>query len=168
MADLETNYLLSSLYIYLTDYCNLRCSHCWISPEFSPLRQDGIPLEYLKKTISQAEALGLNSVKLTGGEPLLYRQIDELLAFFASKELTIYIETNGTLIDQKMIKSFQTAKVEQISVSLDAASEEIHDKIRGIKGSYGRTMQGLHRIADSRLQLQIIMTLQRKNRNEIL
>jgi SynChlorMet cassette radical SAM/SPASM protein ScmF len=167
MADQETNYLLTSLYLYLTDRCNLSCSHCWISPEFSQLQQSGIPLDALKKTISEAGALGLSSVKLTGGEPLLYRQLDELLAFLASKELTIYIETNGTLIDQKMIEYFQAAKVTQISVSLDAASEEIHDKIRGIKGSYGRTLQGLRRLADSGLQFQIIMTLQRKNCNEI-
>nr|MBC8361774.1 radical SAM protein [Candidatus Desulfatibia profunda] len=167
MADQETCYPLTSLYLYLTDRCNLSCSHCWISPEFSQLRQNGIPLDSLKKTISEAGALGLGSVKLTGGEPLLYRQLDELLIFLKSKELTIYIETNGTLIDQKMIKSFQAAGVEQISVSLDAATEEIHNKIRGIKGSYALTMQGLHRLSGSGLQFQIIMTLQRKNRGEI-
>jgi SynChlorMet cassette radical SAM/SPASM protein ScmF len=167
MVDQEIFYPLTSLYLYLTDRCNLSCSHCWISPEFSQLQQNGIPLDSLKKTISEAEALGLGSVKLTGGEPLLYRQLDELLTFLKSKELTIYIETNGTLIDQKMIKSFQAAGVEQIAVSLDAATEEIHNKIRGIKGSYARTLQGLHRLSDSGLQCQIIMTLQRKNLNEI-
>lgn len=167
MVDQETSYPLTSLYLYLTDRCNLSCSHCWISPAFSQLQQNGIPLDPLKKTISDAGALGLNSVKLTGGEPLLYRQLDELLTFLKSKELTIYIETNGTLIDKKMIKSFQAAGVEQISVSLDAATEEIHNKIRGIKGSYARTLQGLHDLSHSGLQFQIIMTLQRKNRNEI-
>lgn len=167
MVNQEINYPLTSLYLYLTDQCNLNCSHCWISPRFSQHPQNGIPLDSLQKTISEAEALGLNSVKLTGGEPLLYHQLDELLAFLASKELTIYIETNGTLIDQKMVNSFQDAGVELISVSLDAASDKIHDKIRGVRGSYRRTLQGLQRLADSDMQFQIIMTLQHKNRNEI-
>lgn len=163
----ETLYPLTSLYLYLTDQCNLLCGHCWISPGFSRNRQSGIPIGTLKKTILNAKRLGLNNVKLTGGEPLLYKDLDELLAFLAAEGLSIYIETNGTLIDRDMLESFQLCKVRQVFVSLDAASETVYDAIRGVRGGFQQTMAGLRLLSKSSVNFQIIMTLQRKNRNQI-
>lgn len=167
MLNREPDYPLKDLYLYLSDHCNLCCTHCWISPKFSQDQQDSISLDALKKTISEAKSLGLQGVKLTGGEPLLYPDLIELLKFLASDKFTIFIETNGILIDRKMIESFQSSDVAQISVSLDSASEEMHDGIRGVKGSFHHTLKGLRLLSDSGLNFQIIMTLQRKNRKEI-
>ncbi len=167
MLNHDTNYALTDLYLYITDYCNLCCAHCWISPRFSQHQQNGLQLDSLKKTISEAKSLGLQSVKLTGGEPLLYGDMIELLAFLAAEEITIFVETNGTLVDRDMVKYFQSCNVEQISVSLDAAIEKVHDEIRGVKGSFDRTLRSLHLLSDYGLNFQIIMTIQRKNSKEI-
>ena len=167
MASQESYYPLQSLYLYLTDHCNLRCGHCWISPKIFNDQQIFIPLETLRRCILEAKSLGLQSVKLTGGEPLLYPELGELLRFLSSEELFVYIESNGILFDRKMVETFRTSKVEHISVSLDGASEELHDEIRGVKGSFQKTLQGLQILSDSGLNFQIIMTLQRKNREEI-
>jgi len=167
MLNQETNYALTDLYLYLTNYCNLCCSHCWISPKFSEFHKNGIPLDALKKTILEAKSLGLQSVKLTGGEPLLYRDMTKLLAFLAAEEITIFVETNGTLIDRGMVEHFQSCHVEQISVSLDAATEKVHDEIRGVKCSFDRTLRNLHLLSDYGLNFQIIMSIQRKNSKEI-
>jgi SynChlorMet cassette radical SAM/SPASM protein ScmF len=166
-SDQNTNYPLTSLYLYLTEQCNLSCTHCWISPGFSLEQQRGISLDAIKKTILEAKTLGLQTVKLTGGEPLLYGKLKELVKFLASENLTIYIETNGTLFDQALPASFQSANVAQISISLDAATETVHDDIRGVRGCFQRTMDGLNLLADCGLNFQIIMTLQRKNSGEI-
>ncbi len=163
----QQEYELTDIYLYLTDQCNLCCSHCWISPGFSREQQDSIPLDALKATISEAKALGLQRVKLTGGEPLLYRNLTELLEFLTSEDISIFIETNGLRLDRIMIESFKSFNVDHISVSLDAASGELHDGIRGVKGSFQRTMQGLKLLSDSGIDFQIIMTLQRKNSEEI-
>ena len=163
----QTNIALSTLFLYLTDNCNLSCSHCWISPSYSKNKQAGISVDRLKKAISEAKALGLATVKLTGGEPLLYKELSALLTFLANEKLTVYIETNGTLIDQAVLETFKDCRVQQISVSLDAASEQIHDDIRGIKGGFADAVRGLQLLASSGLNFQIIMTLQHKNRLEI-
>jgi SynChlorMet cassette radical SAM/SPASM protein ScmF len=160
-------YPLASLYLYLTGVCNLRCSHCWIAPGFSSQPQDGVPLDILKKTIREAKGLGLRSVKLTGGEPLLYREFEELLAFLRDEELTVWIETNGTLFDRSLIDALGSDNIDQISVSLDAADEKVHEDIRGVKGSYRRTVEGLRLLSKHRLGFQVIMTLQHKNQQEI-
>src|SRR4030043_2399469 len=104
MREQSPHYQLSSLYLYISDQCNLSCRHCWISPGFSQDQKDGISIEYLKKTILEAKEIGLQSVKLTGGEPLLYRDIYALLAFLAAEEIDILIETNGTLINNSILE----------------------------------------------------------------
>ncbi len=167
MQSKEPEFSLTSLYLYLTDHCNLCCAHCWISPKFSEQRQNGLPPDSLKKAISEAGSLGLQSVKLTGGEPFLYRHIDGLLAFLASKEIDVLIETNGTLIDTDMVERLKSCNLDQLSVSLDASTEEIHDQIRGVKGSFRRTLKGLDLLSRHDLNFQIIMTLQKRNRDEI-
>jgi SynChlorMet cassette radical SAM/SPASM protein ScmF len=165
--DKEPDFALTSLYLYLTDYCNLCCSHCWISPRFSQQHQDGIPLAYLKSAVLEAKALGLQSVKLTGGEPFLYRDIDDLLTFLASEQITVLIETNGTLINRDIVERLKSCSLDQLSVSLDASSEEVHDQIRGVKGSFRHTLEGLGHLSEHGLNFQIIMTLQQNNREEI-
>ena len=167
MPNREPTFELSSLYIYQTDFCNLCCSHCWISPKFSDSKQNGLPLGPLKSAISEAKSLGLQSVKITGGEPLLCRELPSLLSFLDAKGLTVYIETNGTLMDRDIINHFRSSNVQQVSVSVDAASEKIHDDIRGVKGSFACTLKGLRLLSKAGVNFQIMMTVQRKNSNEI-
>ncbi|MCP4680781.1 MAG: radical SAM protein, partial [Desulfobacterales bacterium] len=112
-------------------------------------------------------SLGLQSVKLTGGEPLLYRDIMGLLQFLASEDLGIIIETNGVLLDRSMVELLKDLNVGQISVSLDAATEALHDEIRGVRGSFRKTVKRLRLLSDFGLNFQVIMTLQRKNSKEI-
>jgi SynChlorMet cassette radical SAM/SPASM protein ScmF len=161
------SYALASLYLYISDQCNLSCRHCWISPGYSESVTRGIPLEHLKKTILEAKTIGLQSVKLTGGEPLLYRDINALLTFLASEDIVVIIESNGTLFERPILETLRLCQVDQISVSLDAATKEIHDEMRGVKGGFDRTLKGLRLLSEYEFNFQIIMTLQRKNSQEI-
>lgn len=163
----EQNPPLNCLYLYLADQCNLACGHCWISPGFSQARKEGIPIGHLTRTIGEATALGLQSVKLTGGEPLLYRDISELLAFLASAGVAVIIETNGTLLDNGILETLKSCKVSGISVSLDACTPAVHDGLRGVKGSFQRTLAGLRRLSEFGFDFQVIMTLHRRNRAEL-
>ncbi len=163
----SSTYPLTSLYLYLSDQCNLSCRHCWISPGFSQSKTDGVPLEDLKRTILEAKTISLQSVKLTGGEPLLYRDINALLTFLASEDIAVIIESNGTLFDCHLLETMQSCQVDQVSVSLDAATREIHDEMRGVKGSFDQTLKGLRLLSEYEFDFQIIMTLQRKNSQEI-
>ena len=158
---------LTVIYLYLSDQCNLGCNHCWISPGLSREQQQGIPLELLNNVILEGKSLGLGSVKLTGGEPLLYKDINGLLALLAEEKVAVMLETNGTLINRDILNSLKSCILEQVSVSLDAANSGIHDRIRGVKGSFERTLEGLRLLSEYGFSFQIIMTLQRANSREI-
>lgn len=161
-------YQLGAIYLYLTDRCNMRCRHCWIYKE--DLHQEytqELTLEQMKEAIVQARPLGLNTIKLTGGEPFVR---DDTLAFvdlFRREGLNVDIETNGTLIDDYTAAQLKQLGIRSIAVSLDGAKEEIHDPLRGVDGAYDMALSGIRYLRRHDLNTQIIMSLHRDNASEI-
>jgi SynChlorMet cassette radical SAM/SPASM protein ScmF len=167
---------LTSLYLYIAGNCNLACRHCWIVPTYVPSKGGGeavdnslgyIKLEHVSKAIREAKPLGLQSVKLTGGEPTLHPQFRELLTLIHNEGLRIHIETNGTLIDKDLARFMKEAGVEFVSVSLDGARAETHDHMRGVPGSYDRALAGIRALAAVGYPVQAICTLHRGNVAEV-
>ena len=121
---------LTSLYMYIAGSCNLACRHCWISPTYEPDNSKGqfLKLEYVKKAVTEAKPLGLRSVKLTGGEPMLHPQFREIVDYLDSEGIDIIIETNGTLIDKETSFYLKSKKkITFISVSIDGDRAETHE-----------------------------------------
>ena len=161
---------LASLYMYIAGSCNLACRHCWIEPDYNPDPASGkfLKVEYAQKAIIESIPLGLRSVKLTGGEPLLHPRIRELLEWINDKELDIYIETNGTLIDSEMARLLQSKKhMRFISVSLDGATATTHEALRAVAGSFEKALQGIKNLVTAGFKPQIICTLHQGNISEI-
>lgn len=157
---------LSSLYMYISGSCNLACRHCWISPTYQPGGNGGqhIKVEYVGKAIRKARPLGLRSVKLTGGEPVLHPEFRQIVRLINNEELNIQIETNGTLIDRHMAKFLKQMKyVSFISVSVDGADKETHEDLRGLAGSYDRAIKGIKNLVEQGFRPQLICTLHKGN-----
>jgi len=159
---------LTTLYCYISGCCNLSCRHCWISPQSDKESSSFLPLKLLKKAVQQAKPLGLHSVKLTGGEPLLHPNIKDFIQFIGGENLTITIETNGTLIDKKMavfLKSNQ--RVTHISVSVDGSSANLHEILRGKKESFNQAIEGINHLVKAGFSPQMICTLHKDNVKDI-
>src|SRR5680860_250868 len=90
---------INTLYFYLTEGCNLACRHCWMGPRFDGTGNNypTLPVELFETAIREAKPLGLSSVKLTGGEPLLHPHFTRLLEIVRREDLRLTIETNGML-----------------------------------------------------------------------
>ncbi|HEX30595.1 TPA: radical SAM protein [Candidatus Poribacteria bacterium] len=158
---------LSLLYLYITDKCNLACQHCWVTPTFTDEPVEGsVSLEDYKRFIEQAIPLGLSGVKITGGEPLLWEKLPELIEFLSSKKIGISIETNGTLINEEFADLFRSNDV-SVSVSIDAAEAEIHDRFRGRRGAFEMALKGLKILIEHDLEPLVIMALYRENMDQI-
>ncbi len=115
---------------YVTTRCNSRCETCtiWRDPKY---KFPESPLSERMNLLFQLKKLGFKSIDFTGGEPLLYPGLPTLirkarqLGFFTS------LTTNGTLYERNALKL--RGNVSALSLSLDAADQETHDTIRGIK-----------------------------------
>ena len=163
---------LGCFYLYLTSCCNLRCRHCWVDPvyEGEELREGTyIDLDALRKGVTEAKTLGLCGAKLTGGEPMLHPQFKELVSYLASENISLSMETNGTLITPELAKFLkEEGKFTFISVSLDAPDPAGHDTFRGVKGAFLRTLAGLDAlVAAGYTNCQVIMAVHRKNRHQM-
>ncbi len=157
---------LGSIYLYASGGCNLACRHCWITPSYDPEGRDveHIKLDYVRKAIEEGRPLGLSAFKLTGGEPMLHPQFRELVELISDAGLSITIETNGTFIDQDMARFLKSHdKVRFISVSLDGATAEMHEYLRGVEGCFDRAVTGIKNLVEVGYRPQVICTLHKGN-----
>ena len=159
------NYPLGCIYFYLTEGCNLACRHCWIQPKFQNGERvyPSLDVALFKSIIEQAKPLGLNSVKLTGGEPLLHPQIGELLEHIKKEELRLTIETNGVLCTPELARQIASGMNPFVSVSIDGVDAETHEWVRGVAGSFQQAINGVRNLVAAGIHPQIIMTIMRRN-----
>jgi len=157
---------LTSLYIYISGACNLACRHCWITPTYQNAGNGGqqIGIDLVHKAIREARPLGLQTVKLTGGEPMLHPKFRDLVSLADGEGLSIQIETNGTLIDHGLAGFLRQKKhVSFISVSLDGADAETHESLRCVRGSFEQAITGIRNLVERGFQPQLICTLHQGN-----
>ena len=129
----------SSVDIFITSKCNLDCVHCFA-------RKDDVErylsLYELKSIFDQLEELGVFEVRINGGETLLHPNIDEIFTILKEKRFRKVILTNGTLLDDRIVKSLKESNIIP-TISLDDSLEGEHDLFRGVKGSFNQTIEGL-------------------------
>jgi len=160
---------LQTIYFYLTEGCNLRCRHCWIEPPHQSEKSQYAALdpELFRHILRQAKPLGLTSVKLTGGEPLMHPRIGELLGILRDENIRFNVETNGVLCTPALAGDLVRSGICHISVSLDGADAETHEWVRGVEGCFDAAVQGIRNLVSAGLRPQVIMTLMRRNADQI-
>jgi SynChlorMet cassette radical SAM/SPASM protein ScmF len=162
-------YPLNQIYFYLTEGCNLRCRHCWIAPKYQSEANQypALDLDLFKSIIEQGKPLGLIGVKLTGGEPLLHPQLNEILEHIRTEDLSMTLETNGVLCTPELAEKMAACKDPFVSVSLDGADAGTHEWVRGVNGCFDEAIEGLRNLVNAGFRPQLIMTIMRHNKDQM-
>ncbi len=161
---------LSFLYIYLSDRCNLKCTHCWQS---APLSESGehsdLKFYDCKKFLDDAIDLGLRNITLSGGEPLLNPEFHKFAEYFYENNIHMSMETNGMFIatNEKILETITKCKI-FCAVSLDGVNPETHNKQRGNPQSYEQTVQSISLLDQAKVRYQIIMAVSKFNYHELV
>jgi SynChlorMet cassette radical SAM/SPASM protein ScmF len=160
---------LRQIYFYLTEGCNCACRHCWIAPKLDPTAATTSFLspETFEAVIDEAKPLGLEAVKLTGGEPLMHPQILDILQVVQREGLGLAVETNGMLCTPEIARAIAACEGRFVSVSVDGVDAATHDYVRNLPGSYTRTLAGLAALRAAGIAPQIIMSVMRCNADQI-
>ncbi|MEI6424131.1 MAG: radical SAM protein [Lentisphaerota bacterium] len=156
---------LKTIYFYNKN-CNLRCRHCWIVPGFNTETKGEMTFPEVKDLIFQGKGLGLNGVKLLGGEPLMLPYIGELIDFLISEGLKIMFETNGTLIDDDIAGRLGNTDP-FVSISLDGSNDDSHNLLRGNPGSFQKTVDGFIKLVKNNIHPQVIFCLHAGNKDDL-
>jgi MoaA/NifB/PqqE/SkfB family radical SAM enzyme len=144
-----------SLSIEVTTHCNGACKHCFVRAGIS--KRSSLSIDVVKKIIAEGYATAYRHLHLTGGEPLLWEGLLEVLdyAFDLGVE-TIFLNTNGTLLEKDVNCRLAAYDGLSVSVSLDGP-QALHDHIRG-EGSYRRTIECIEKAVDAGVDLFIFTT----------
>jgi len=144
---------LRDLRISVTDRCNLRCTYC-MPREFFDTHHAFLPraellnFEEITRLAQSFVALGVQKIRLTGGEPLLRRDLEQLVAMLAAlrtpagKPLEITLTTNGVLLSRSA-QQLRDAGLSRVSVSLDGLSDEIFGRMSDSRVPVGTVLGGI-------------------------
>ncbi len=136
----------------ITHRCNLKCIHCLSgSSNESP---GELNLTECKNIVDQLVALGVFEINFGGGEPLLQDYFLPLLRYIHEKGIVTCISTNGTVLNDEAVTYFTDNPLVNIQVSLDGASAEVNDRIRG-RGTFYKILSGIECLAGKNITLSI-------------
>lgn len=124
--------------------CNLACVFCTLPDAGEPMS-----LEMIRGLLHTLHAQGLQKVHYSGGEIFLHPQVFDILEASCALGLQVNLTTNGTLLDREAVKRLSKMRVHSVSVSLDAAGPEMHDKLRCRKGAFKSTHKALRLLTAS-------------------
>jgi len=140
----------------LTYRCNLACEHCYLDAGGAPLvgtenfaDRSELGTEECFRVIDEIAAFAPECLTiLTGGEPLLRRDILEIVRRASERELWVVVGTNGVSITENLARRLAEAGARGLSLSLDALDSDRHDRFRNVRGAWRNTVEGaeiLHR-----------------------
>ncbi len=145
--------------------CNLKCLHCYSSSKSS---QSGNELNTAeaKQLLTQLAEVNCPVVLFSGGEPLLRKDLFELLAEAKRLGLRAVISTNGTLIDSRTAGKLTEVGVSYVGISIDGA-ERFHDKFRQVQGSFKAAVAGIENCKKAGLKTGLRFTITKANAEQI-
>ncbi|MGB9757893.1 MAG: radical SAM protein [Candidatus Bipolaricaulaceae bacterium] len=130
------------LYLHLTARCNLSCTYCYNQPlRKQKSWEEDLPLPLAMQALHQARELGVKTVLLTGGEPLLHPYALEVAEAAHDLGFRTILLTNGLLVDDSVAERLARC-CDQITVSLDSAAPALHDLHRG-PGTHKRVAEAV-------------------------
>ena len=163
--------VLRLLFWESTIRCNLRCAHCR-RIETDQTASSDLTTEQAEQMIDQLAFLGREQhfmpiLVFSGGEPLCRNDIFGLIRYAADQQIKCALATNGTLITPAIAKQIKTSGTQRVSVSLDGATSDIHNKLRKLNGSFEAALAGIDCLRLQSIPFQINMTVTRQNRHQL-
>ncbi len=157
----------------VTGKCNLRCGHCYLPARFVPSVAGDAAAADGADELDNAQALRLidqialvnpeTMLILSGGEPLLRRDIYELASHARHKGMMVVAGTNGTLVDEAAARRMKESGISGVSIGLDSATAEIHDGVRAFPGAWAAAVNAARLCKSQGLSVQINTVVTSRN-----
>ena len=147
----RSNAIIQLQYSYL---CNMYCSHCSIA---GFRKEDGKTLDVatVKRIMDEADAYGLATIAISGGEPLAFKELPELVEAIGPERFHIQVDTNGWLMTPDIAHLLKGMGVDKVQISLDGMDATTHDSFRNKEGSHERCLKAIAASQSAGLQVQV-------------
>jgi len=146
----------------ITRSCNLFCAHCRASADNNKYSGE-LTTGECYRLIDQILEIGRPIMILTGGEPLVRKDVFSIAKYAVNKGLRVVIGTNGTLITEEIASQMKDIPISRIGISLDFPTASLQDGFRGKAGAFEAVMQGIANARKAGIEVQINCTVTRLN-----
>jgi len=154
------------LTLVVTNACNFICKTC-LRRTGKQKNVENLSLDILKKTLKEVKRLGFVQLAITGGEPCLHPEFEELVALLARNGFSFGIVSNGSLLERyKFLAEKYKKNILYFTVSLDGATEEVHDAVRQ-PGSFKKAQETIRYFSFSGIGVQISMCINKVNQHQV-
>ncbi|EJN25884.1 putative Fe-S oxidoreductase [Pseudomonas sp. GM79] len=127
--------------INITARCNLRCEFCSVSVLPVSKVCDELSLLELERLFVELENMGVNTVRIVGGEPFVRRDIEDVIRLLGSFGFFSSILTNGTTIKKRHVELIKSCGIDVLALSVDGDTPAVHDASRGKQKSFEGTLR---------------------------
>jgi len=148
---------LKEAIISITNQCNLRCRMCDIPKNPS----EELDTQEWKRIIGEIADCSAQTVVFSGGEPLLRKDLFELIAFAKGRGMNVCVTSNGYLLDREKAGQLANCGINVVNISLEGP-KEIHDHLRG-KGAFDKAIQALQALRDNNIESTVATVVSRHN-----
>lgn len=141
--------------------CNLKCKHCFTT-RFTKKNRTLTPAD-LKNLSDQADKLGLCQFVLSGGEPLILKDLQGAITALQPDKFHLSMSTNGYFLTKEMAKNLRAWGLDKVKVSLDDFDEKKHNENRNSEGAYRKAMDAMFNAREAGLSVVIQTVITHQN-----
>jgi MoaA/NifB/PqqE/SkfB family radical SAM enzyme len=148
--------------------CNMNCEHCCVT-NLEKGRRTLTPKSFADLA-RQADALDITHFTISGGEPLLFRDLPDVVKAIDPEKFFVAVDTNGWLLTEERARELKALGVGKMNISLDSARPVEHDAFRRKQGAYAHAVAAIKNAQNAGLLLQVntVLTKQRARSDEFI
>lgn len=162
---LKTNEFLRSIHIEIASACNERCVHCYIPHKYKTKVMDS---DLFYRIIEEGRKMNIIHVTLSGGEPLLHKDIIGFFRRCRELDLSVNVLSNLTLLSDEIIDEMKKNTLLSVQTSVYSMNPVVHDSITKLHGSLEKTICGLKRLMEAKIPVQISCPVMKQNKDDFV
>lgn len=152
-------------FLEITQHCNNKCTHCYVDP--ANRKPTDLPLDWWLDLLDALVAEETLFLILTGGEPLVRPDFQELYLAAKQRGFILSVFTNARLVDDALLDLFYRYPPRRVLVSLYGATRETYEKVSRVPGSFDQAIRGAWRLKEAGIPIYLRTMLLRSNYHEL-
>lgn len=153
------------LSVGVTPRCPNKCIHCGAADMMAPNNE--MTVEEINNTINQALDLGTYLITIDGGEPMVRKDLPEIVGNIDKTKTTVSMFTSGFRLNDERAQALKEAGLYSVKVSFDSADPEVHDKFRGRKGAFENAVEAVQAAKGAGIMTDLYLTISPHNIDHI-
>ncbi len=151
----------------ITRRCNLKCVHCRSSSEMEAKEHPDFSFDEATRVLDDIASYANPVMVLSGGEPLLRKDVFDIAKYGAGKGLRMCLATNGTLVTEEICTQIKDAGIKMVSLSLDGSTAAVHDNFRNQEGAFEGTLNAAALFKKHGIPFLINSSFTKRNQEDI-